>query len=257
MSVKSDSCSPDITLSSTTIVDVLIAGAGVGGLVAALCLHRCGFTVRVHEKFKVLDKTGYGLNLQPSSVKILYENGFEDELDKLGVRTGHVNYYTSTGQFIYREPRGLNAGYKWPMYSVHRGHFHELLLHRVRSELGETSVVLDQRLVNFRVKDDYVEVDLSNSEGCSTTEKGRVLIGADGVHSAVRKILYSDEGNSLWNGTILWRGVSPVEEMYLDGKTMVSMGDPNRGSIFMFPVNEKFVNWTCHIRVTNPLGKFI
>lgn len=255
MSADVDSHSPDITMPSTRIVDVLIIGGGVGGLVSALCLHRYGFTVRVYERSEALNTTGYGLNLQPYGVKVLYEHGFEKELDQLGVRTTHVNYYTSNGQLIYREPRGLHAGYKWPMYSVHRGHFHELLLRRVRADVGESSVVLNQKLVNFRDKTDYIEADFIDSEGRIITEKGKVLIGADGIHSAVRKLLYPDEKSPLWSGTILWRGISVVDKVYLDGRTMMSMGNPKQRSIFIFPVNDSIINWTCHIRVKNSTGR--
>ncbi|CAF4260688.1 unnamed protein product, partial [Adineta steineri] len=105
----------------TTMVDVLIVGGGIGGLVTALCLHREGYSVRVHERVAAVEPIGFGLNLQPFSVKVLYELGLEHELDEVGIQGAKALFYSRHGQLIYSEAKGIEAGYKWPTYSMHRG----------------------------------------------------------------------------------------------------------------------------------------
>ena len=102
------------------IIDVIIIGCGIGGLVSALCLNRCEIKVRLYEQAKNLETIGFGLNLQPYAVKVLYELGLENELNEIGVRTRKVLFYSNDGKYLFVDPRDLDAGYHWPMYSIHR-----------------------------------------------------------------------------------------------------------------------------------------
>jgi 5-methylphenazine-1-carboxylate 1-monooxygenase len=214
--------------SNADMIDVLIAGAGIGGLVSALCLHRAGYSVRVFERLSALEPIGFGLNLQPFAVKVLYELGLEREMDEVGIPTNKTLFYSRQGQLIYEELKGMDAGYKWPTYSVHRGDFQQLLLRRLREEVGERSVRLNQNLVGFRSHADYIEADFANSStGELSTESAKVLLGADGIESTVRKILYPDEGRPLWRGITIYRGVTETEQLYLNGRTMILIGNPN------------------------------
>ncbi len=108
---------------SSDVVDVLIVGAGIGGLVIALCLHRAGFCVRVHERVPVLESIGFVVNLQPFCVKLLHELGLESKMDEIGIRTGKALYHSRNGQLIYQEVRGIDASYNWLTYSMNRGNF--------------------------------------------------------------------------------------------------------------------------------------
>ncbi|CAF1637765.1 unnamed protein product [Adineta ricciae] len=111
------------TESKSEIVDVLIAGAGIDGLIAALCLHRAGFSVRVNERLAMLDPIGFGIVLQPLCVKLLYELGLETQLNEIGIDIRKSLYYSHHAQLVYAETRGIDAGYKWPSYSMHRDNF--------------------------------------------------------------------------------------------------------------------------------------
>jgi 2-polyprenyl-6-methoxyphenol hydroxylase-like FAD-dependent oxidoreductase len=238
---------------NSDLVDVLIAGGGIGGLVTALCLHRAGFSVRVHERLEILEPIGFGIVLQPFCVKLLNELGLKSELDEIGIRIIKSVYYSQQGQVIYQEARGIDAGYKWPSYSMHRGNFQQLLLRHVYDEVGETSVRLGQKLVAFRSYSEYVEVDFVNSTtGDLNTERAKVLVGADGINSSVRKILYPDEGGPLWRGLKLSRGVTQTDKLYLDGRTMVYMGNPNDAELVVYPVNKNLVNWVFVLRISDP-----
>jgi 2-polyprenyl-6-methoxyphenol hydroxylase-like FAD-dependent oxidoreductase len=235
---------------NANIIDVVIIGAGIGGLVTALCLHRAGFSVRLYERNEKLDPIGFGIALQSYCVKLLHELGFEQEMDEIGVRISKAAFYSRNGQLIHEEPRGIAAGYNWPAYLMHRGHFHQLLLRHVHDELGEMSVQFSQKFVTFRSQSNYVEADFINPiTGQLTTDFAKVLVGADGITSTVRKILYPDEGPPLWDGRKLWRGIAPINKPFLDGRTKILMGNPDAREMVIYPINDKFVNWAFVVRV--------
>ena len=100
---------------------VLIAGAGIGGLTSALALHARGIGARVFESVRELAPLGVGINLLPHAMAVLDELGLQGEIAALGVKTAELCYFNRHGQLIWREPRGLDAGYPVPQISVHRG----------------------------------------------------------------------------------------------------------------------------------------
>src|SRR5690348_8153684 len=115
---------------------ILIIGAGPGGLTAALHLHRLGFDVRVFESVPAMRPLGVGLNLLPHAVRELTNLGLADDLAAISIATAELAYYNKRGQLIWREPRGVAAGYRWPQYSVHRGRLQLRLFDAVVKTLG-------------------------------------------------------------------------------------------------------------------------
>src|SRR5690349_10355492 len=114
----------------------LIAGAGPGGLTAALCLHRAGIECDVYESVAEMRALGVGLNLLPHAVRELTILGLGDRLAAAGVATAELAYFNKFGSEIWREPRGIAAGYRWPQYSIHRGVFQQLLLDEFAATVG-------------------------------------------------------------------------------------------------------------------------
>ena len=110
---------------------VLIAGGGIGGLTLALSLHQIGISARVFESVPELKPLGVGINVLPHAVRELIELGLHDALDASAVRTRELAYFSKHGKPIWSEPRGLEAGYKWPQFSIHRGTLQQILLERV------------------------------------------------------------------------------------------------------------------------------
>src|SRR5690242_19453043 len=119
---------------------IIIAGAGIGGLTAALCLHDAGFDVYVYESAREIKPLGVGINLLPHAVRVLTHLGLHEELDKIAIATSELSYYSKHGKKIWREPRGKFAGYNWPQFSIHRGSFQMLLLKEVMRRLGANKV---------------------------------------------------------------------------------------------------------------------
>src|SRR6186997_2883022 len=119
---------------------VLIAGGGIGGLTLALSLHQIGVPVRVFESVPELKPLGVGINVLPHACRELIELGLLDKLEETGIRTKELAYYSKHGKVIWSEPRGLDAGYKWPQFSIHRGELQSILLDAARKRIGTGNV---------------------------------------------------------------------------------------------------------------------
>ena len=124
------------------MADVLIAGGGIGGLTAALTLHAQGIGSTVLERASHLRPLGVGINLLPHAVSELYALGLGDELSKVAVAPASISYYDTEGTLLFREPRGIDGGYGYPQYSVHRGQLQMLLLSALRERLGRAGMIV-------------------------------------------------------------------------------------------------------------------
>lgn len=204
---------------------VIIAGAGIGGLTTALSLHAAGIDdVTLYESVPEIRPLGVGINLLPHAVRELTELGLGDELAELGVATSTLSYFNRHGQQIWTEPRGCAAGYHWPQYSVHRGRLQLLLRDAVLARLGADSIRLGSAVSDARGDGDTTSVAIGEGTDAAARAAADIVIGADGIHSALRRQRYPDEGAPVWNGLILWRGTARVAP-YLDGRTMIMAGD--------------------------------
>jgi 2-polyprenyl-6-methoxyphenol hydroxylase-like FAD-dependent oxidoreductase len=204
---------------------VLIAGGGIGGLTLALSLHQIGVPVRVFESVPQLKPLGVGINVLPHAVRELVELGLMDQLDTSGVRTRELAYFSKRGQPIWSEPRGLEAGYKWPQFSIHRGILQQILLDTATERLGAENILTSHHLSDWTETANGVRasfIDRATGKDAGTYE-GDILIAADGIHSAIREKLYPNEGPPIWNGRILWRGIT-ASDAFLSGRTMIMAG---------------------------------
>ncbi len=206
--------------------EVLIAGGGIGGLVTALSLHQAGVPVRVYEAVPRIEPLGVGINLLPHAVREMEELGLRGALEAEGVLCRELAYYTKRGQRIWSEPRGVEAGYRWPQISIHRGALQMALLRAALERIGEDRIQLGHRVAHVESDASGVEVTLEDPSGRPLGRaSGTLLVAADGIRSAVRRQFYPDEGPPCWNGAIMWRGVADAPP-YLDGRTMIMAGHP-------------------------------
>src|SRR5262245_64650776 len=119
---------------------IIIAGGGIGGLAAALALHELGIDAEIYEQSPELRELGVGINMLPHAVKELASLGLLPALDGAGIRTRELVYTNRLGQTVWRELRGIDAGYAMPQFSIHRGKLHGVLLRAVLERLGAARV---------------------------------------------------------------------------------------------------------------------
>jgi len=224
----------------------VVVGAGIGGLTAALSLHAAGVAVQVFEAVREIRPLGVGINLLPHAVRELTELGLADALAENAVATEALIYANRHGQEIWREPRGLSAGYRWPQYSIHRGTLQMLLLEAVRARLGPEAVRLGRPAL---AAEPSGVLRLAGGERIEAD----VIIAADGIHSAIRAQFHPDEGSPIWNRRVLWRGVTEAEP-YLGGRTMVMAGHVAQKFV-CYPIDpaaaargRSLINWIAELR---------
>jgi len=238
---------------------VIVAGGGIGGLTAALSLHAVGIDeVLVAEAARTIRPLGVGINLLPHAVRELTELGLGQVLESTGIPTGELAYHDRFGNRIWTEPRGLAAGYRWPQYSIHRGRLQRLLLDAVVERLGPESIRTGLALERFTQSGDEVTAQFRDrSGGGRVAMSADVLVGADGIHSAVRSQLHPGEGPPLWNGVHMWRGITETDP-FLSGRTMIMAGSNTRAKLVAYPIcpaaeaqGRAVVNWVAEVRLAD------
>src|SRR5947209_12741657 len=176
-------------------MEVIIVGGGIAGLTLALSLDQAGIASRVYEAVADPAPLGVGINLQPTAVRELVELGLGDALARTGVATRALAYFNKHGQLIRSEARGLAAGYRWPQYSIHRGALQALLLRVARDRVGAENIRCGWRLAGLDQRGDKVTARLIDSRsGEEALDRADIVVGADGIHSAVRRQLHPGEG---------------------------------------------------------------
>ena len=234
---------------------IVIAGAGIGGLTAAMCLHRAGFDVEVFEAVGELKPLGVGINIQAGAIRILSGLGLEPALAATAIETRELRYANRHGQTIWADPRGRHAGLPWPQFSIHRGELQMILFHAARQMLGADRIKFGRRISRFAQKGAKVTAHFVDRNGQPADDvETDILIGADGIHSAVRGHFYPDEGPPKWQGILMWRGVT-VGKPYLGGATMVQAGHHTQKFV-CYPISrahadrgEALINWICDLHV--------
>jgi 5-methylphenazine-1-carboxylate 1-monooxygenase len=232
------------------MTDVLIAGAGIGGLTAALTLHARGISATVIERAHELRALGVGINLLPHAVRELYELGLGDDLAQNAVAPAAISYFDTDGKLLFREPRGIDGGYGYPQYSVHRGKLQMLLLSAVRDRLGSDAVRTGAELTGFTPSNDHVQVHTAAGDFVAAA-----LVGADGIHSAVRARLHPGDDPLLWSGVRMFRGAADGKP-FLDGRTMAIIKDgdgSHKGpDLVTYPIGHGLINWVVMLPESEP-----
>jgi len=234
---------------------ILISGAGIAGLTLGLTLHQIGVPFRVFEAVRQLKPLGVGVNLQPNAVRELIEMGLGDMLDRVGVRTRDYGLYSKTGGHIWTEPRGRDAGYLWPQYSVHRGALQMALAEELIRRAGPDCIVTDAACAGYEVRKGRSVLRLKDGREIA----GDLLVAADGIHSPLRAQMYPDEGAPIWGGAILWRGTTQAVP-FLSGASMVLAGHATQ-RLVSYPITpadpmtgHATVNWIAEITVDPAQG---
>jgi 2-polyprenyl-6-methoxyphenol hydroxylase-like FAD-dependent oxidoreductase len=244
-------------------MDVLIIGAGIGGLTLGLMLHRRGIPCRIYEAAPEIRPLGVGINILPHAAKALGELGLEADLTRVAVLTREAAFFNRFGQLIYREPVGRHAGYDWPQYSIHRGDLQAVLLAAFRDRAGADRLQLGWKCVRAEDAADGATAHFVHGAtgDALAPARGRAVIGCDGVNSVLRKQFHPDEGDPVYSGVNMWRGVTRWPPM-LSGATMVRAGWLNPGKMVIYPIRDRIdadgrqlVNWLAEIETPHYLPK--
>jgi 2-polyprenyl-6-methoxyphenol hydroxylase-like FAD-dependent oxidoreductase len=224
-------------------MNVLIAGGGVGGLALALMLHQRGIACTVLEAAPAVKPLGVGINTLPHAIRELAALDLLPALDAVAIRTRELRYLNRFGQEIWKEPRGVWAGHEVPQFSIHRGHLHQVLWQAAEARLPVGALLRNARLQSFAQDEAGVTAQLVDGRSL----RGDVLIGADGIHSAIRAHLHPDDGGIRWNGIQMWRGA--VEwPAFEGGDTMIIAGDMKE-KLVLYPIapgasaTTRLTNW--------------
>lgn len=236
-------------------MEVMIAGAGIGGLTLALTLHEAGIASRVFEAATEIRPVGVGINILPHATRELSRLGLEDSLAKVSVTTRESVFFNRYGQRIYSEPAGRFAGYEWPQFSIHRGDLQQLLLEAFRQRVGPDRLFTGRKCVGFEQSATGVRARLvdTTANDAPMIEEGDVLVACDGLHSLIRKQLHPHEGEPLYSGVNMWRGVT-VWEPILSGASMIRAGWLATGKMVVYPIRDRvdargrqLVNWVAEL----------
>ncbi len=238
---------------------IAIAGGGIGGLTLALLCHRNGFDVEVWEASETLRPLGVGINLLPHAVKELSALGLQDALAAMAIETSSLSYFNKFGQQIWHEPRGRAAGYDWPQFSVHRGEFQMLLYRTAVARLGADRIHTGHALESIESTGEKsgepTQFTLRRrSDNVLVQAHADVLVGADGIHSAVRAQFYPSGDAPRFSRRLLWRATSDAAP-YLDGRSMFMAGHQDQKFV-AYPISEPMraqgrsrINWIAELRV--------
>ncbi|MDB5771263.1 MAG: hypothetical protein JWM42_1637 [Burkholderia sp.] len=234
---------------------VAIVGAGIGGLTLALMLHERGIDVEVFEAVSEIRPLGVGINLLPHASQQLCLLGLEECLAQEGIETSTLAYFNKFGQEIWREPRGRAAGYAWPQFSIHRGQLQMTLLEKAIERLGRGKIHAGHSFHSFlQVADKVISTFSRRNDGDVVTIESDILVGADGIHSSVRKFLYPSGDLPRFSGRMLWRAITAAEP-YMDGRGMFMAGYQDQKFV-AYPISEtsrkqgrSVINWIAELRV--------
>jgi salicylate hydroxylase len=186
---------------------IAIIGGGIGGLSAALHLLQAGFDVNVYEQAPRIGEIGAGIQISPNASRLLIRLGLHAAMDKVGVRPQAVHQRRwDDGRTLQRAPVGaeVEQAFGAPYYHFHRGDLAELLGAAVPAE----RVHVGHRLVELEQKAERVVARFENG----ATADADLLVGADGIHSRVRHLLFGPE-KPRFTGCVAWRGLVPAERI--------------------------------------------
>jgi salicylate hydroxylase len=187
---------------------ILIAGGGIGGLTAALALIQRGFRVSVYEQAPDLHEFGAGIGIMPNGSRVLHALGLHSALEAIASIPQVREMRLFTDSQTWRMP-GMDAIARFgsPFWLVHRGDFHRALASAVEEQAPGT-IHVGARCVGFQQDAHSVELLLETGVHVS----GEVLIGADGVHSRIRRQMFG-EGRATFTGFMAWRAAIPMQRV--------------------------------------------
>jgi salicylate hydroxylase len=193
--------------------DIIIIGGGLGGLSAAAVLLERGHRVRVYEQAPVLGEIGAGIQISANASRVLKRIGLEEVLSSVAVSPTAFHYRLyNNGDLLQTTPLGgaHESAYGAKYYHLHRADLHAALAAKVR-ELDPNAIVLNAAARGFTETRDSVTVQFANG----STASGEVLVGADGIKSAIRAQIVGPTSAN-FTGYVSWRAMVPSSRLPAD-----------------------------------------
>ncbi|WP_336980839.1 flavin-dependent oxidoreductase [Altererythrobacter fulvus] len=234
--------------------NVVIIGGGIGGLTLALMLAETGIHAQVYEAAAELRPLGVGVSILPHASRELCELGLGPALERTGISATHSWFFNRFGNVAYREALGTAAGFDAPQIQIHRGDLQSILLGALVARTGTRTVMTGHRCVKVEQEGKTATVHFIDTAGRALPPvRADAVIGADGIHSAVRAQLYPGEGSPIYSGVNMWRGVARWKP-FLDGRSYVRAGWLSHGKMVIYPIRDaidaegnQLINWVAEI----------
>ena len=222
----------------TTPLTISIVGGGIGGLAAALHLLRAGHDVHVHEQASSIGEIGAGIQISPNASRLLHRLGLAAAMARTGVKPlwRHQRRWQD-GRTLSRGPLGAEAESRFgaPYYNFHRADLIALLAAALPAE----RLHVGRRLTGLEHRDGEVEARFADGSRATSD----LLIGADGIHSAVRAAIIGPEA-PVFTGCVAWRGLVPatrVADLRLPVEAQNWMG-PGKHLVHYFVASQRLIN---------------
>jgi salicylate hydroxylase len=228
-------------VSSGKKISIAIVGGAIGGMAAALSLRAAGFDVQVYEQTRALREVGGGIAVTPNATRLLHRLGFAAELEALGVAASAWRQRRwDDGRTLLCSPLPRAPGTPPLAYTSHR---HDLLT-MLANRLPPAIVHLDHKLTALKDRGDGVDLHFANGN----TAAADLVVGADGIHSTVRALLFGPE-KPRFTGCVAYRGLVPAErlaDLALPAEGQFWLG-PGKHFVHYFVQNRHLVNFVCLI----------
>jgi 2-polyprenyl-6-methoxyphenol hydroxylase-like FAD-dependent oxidoreductase len=224
-------------------------------LTLALLLTRAGIECDVFEATPEIKPLGVGINILPQASAVLCgELGLEAALTEHAVLTREASFFNRFGQLIFTERLGRAAGNQWPQFSIHRADLHRVLLDAAHERFGRDRIHFGWRCTRVAQESGSATAIFADARtGEERAERAAAVIGCDGLHSVIRRQLHPAEGNPIYSGVNMWRGVTRWPPI-LSGATMIRAGWFTPGKLVAYPIRtnvdahgRQLVNWLAEI----------
>ncbi len=220
-------------------LSVGIVGGGIGGLAAALSLLQRGFDIHVYEQARDFAEVGAGIQVSPNASRVLHRLGLADALARMGVRPlAWRQRRWDDGRTLLHTPLAdaVVEAFGFPHYQTHRADLLEALVR----ELPADRLHVSHRLTGFDQRGDRVSLAFENDESAEVD----LLVGADGIHSAVQRLLFGEQSPH-FTGCVAYRGLIPAErvaDLEIPVEAQVWMG-PDRHFVHYYVQEKRLLNW--------------
>ena len=185
---------------------ILIVGAGIGGLVSALCLNKKGYEVEIYEQSEVLSELGAGVQLSPNATRVLDYLELTDDLKPHIFEPRSFQFLNyKTEKIISKRELGLKIqdDFGFPNFDVHRADLQKVLLNKVEEE--GIKILTNMKVIDVGNEENKAYIKINEEK-----IKADIVIGADGIHSVVREKLFEKKESS-FTGNVAWRMLIPVD----------------------------------------------